>query len=444
MSESLLWDLQRRFYATRGAEFWGSGRIPTYVTNNSWIARAVARLVVHLLLDLGREDRDRMVTILEVGAGSGQLGFLLLTELFDLTEHCPEGLPPFRYVLSDVSESTLSTWSSHPRFTDWLADGRLDLAHYDLNDPDATLELRHAGERIDANHRTGPLVVLANYVLDSLAQDAFRVRAGRIEEGRVSLMADHPHADASDPATLTELAALFGWRPLPSGPFYEDLALESLLNSYLDLLTDGAFSLPLGAIRAMNQLANLSEGGLFVLSNDKGWSHSSQQEGHTAPNLVSHGSVSLMVDHHALGRWCVEQQGGYLMSSPREGAVETALFNIGSTADMRLTRLAFDCELEATSPADFLGLSLAMQAAEAPDIRRILSLLRQGAWDPGWLVHLIDAVETAAPDAPTHTVVELRRALDQVGRRTFWIPGRPQHAEAALARAYAALPRDDG
>ena len=42
LSRSLLWQLQRRYFAQAGLDAWRSGTVPHYVTSNPFIARAYA------------------------------------------------------------------------------------------------------------------------------------------------------------------------------------------------------------------------------------------------------------------------------------------------------------------------------------------------------------------------------------------------------------------
>lgn len=435
LSESLLWALQRRFYAAHGADLWGSGRVPSYVTTNAWVARAYARVLVHTLMDLAEVDPDRAVTVLEVGGGSGRLAFLILTELDELLPHCGDRLPPFRYVLSDLSEQSLQAWEALPAFASWVASGRLDFARYDLSDREPILRLRGTGETRDAHSPGGPMVVIASYVLDSLVQDAFRVREGGLDEGRVNLLADHIFANADDPEVLSGMAMLFGWRPVDPGPYYAQGSMEALLRSYIPLLRAGAFGFPLGALQSLQALAAMCEGGLLMLSTDKAWCHPSQLEGQTAPFVLGHGSASMMIDHHAMGRWVQTEGGSCLMTSPRKGGVETALFALGQTGPLDLTRLAFHTELEAFSPADFTALTVAMDGAAMPRLDAVLRLLRMGAWDPAWLRSLMPSIRAHAATAPALQQAELHRALDHVERRIFPLEGEGFDTRALLAEA---------
>jgi hypothetical protein len=196
----------------------------------------------------------------------------------------------------------------HPRIAALLADGTLDIACFDV-EQHRGLTLHTSGERIDAEHPCGSLVVVANYVFDGLTQDAFRTRGGVLEEGQVSLVADSPWPDAARLGLLETLTALFTYAPLSTSPVYSNPVLNSILKFYMENLDNSAFGFPTGAVRCMDMLKTLSTGPVLVLSSDKAHNHIAQLEGQTAPMVAIHGSVSMMTNHDALGRY-VTHQGG--------------------------------------------------------------------------------------------------------------------------------------
>lgn len=74
-SQSLIWDLQRRFYERHGVEAWGEGRIPFGISTSPHIATAYARVVFGFLRDWASKlNPQEPVYIVELGAGSGRLG----------------------------------------------------------------------------------------------------------------------------------------------------------------------------------------------------------------------------------------------------------------------------------------------------------------------------------------------------------------------------------
>src|SRR6185312_7239793 len=99
-----------------------------------------------------------------------------------------------------------------------LADERLDFARFDIGG-DRALALRRRG--IELERVTNPLVVIANYVFDSVPADAFAVSDGALEECLVSVHGDMELSYSRAPATA-----------------YGDDDLDALLEHYRGALSD--------------------------------------------------------------------------------------------------------------------------------------------------------------------------------------------------------------
>ena len=182
LSESLIWELQRRFYAREGREAWKPKAVPFYITSNAFTARAYARTVAGFLRDLvaaERVDRAAPVYLVELAAGSGQFACLFLRRLDELQAQVPglAGLD-LRYVMTDFAQSNVDAWEAHERLAPFRDRGRLDFALFDL-ERDDELRLRRAGVTLGAGAARNPMVVLANYAFDSTTQDAFQVEGRR-------------------------------------------------------------------------------------------------------------------------------------------------------------------------------------------------------------------------------------------------------------------------
>jgi hydroxypyruvate reductase len=77
------------------------------------------------------------VYIVELGAGSGKLGYLVVEGLLRYRAFFPPfpesaGLP-FRYVLTDISQRTIDGWLAHPCLREFLDLGVLDVGHKGLH-----------------------------------------------------------------------------------------------------------------------------------------------------------------------------------------------------------------------------------------------------------------------------------------------------------------------
>lgn len=149
----------------------------------------------------------------QTGAGSAKLSYVLLKKLLKLAKYLPrrgedgQGFC-FKYVITDFSHANFGFWMNHPRLQELFSLGIVDLAVLDAEaEPggiggelpkkgeggveggvggesahgrgvglwgSGCLRLELSGEEIRPGDLENPVIVVANYVFDSLKQDAFR------------------------------------------------------------------------------------------------------------------------------------------------------------------------------------------------------------------------------------------------------------------------------
>eukprot|EP01070_Trichotokara_eunicae_P012525 Trichotokara_eunicae@DN923_c0_g1_i1.p1 len=91
-----------------------------------------------------------------------------------------------------------------------LKDGWLDFAVVDGNSSDPVYML-HKKETIEPNNC---MVVISNYVLDSLLTDAFQIHEGQIYESLVSIYSAQEEPDPTDSDIIARMSVKWGWKPL--------------------------------------------------------------------------------------------------------------------------------------------------------------------------------------------------------------------------------------
>lgn len=424
LRSSLIWRLQRAFYDDRGLTAWSDAVVPNFVTSNSFIAGAYARVVLGLLQDVygaagsrnPATDYAQPVYIVELGAGHGKLGYLVVEALLRYRAFFPatDCMLPFKYVLTDVAATNVEAWLQHPHLVDFMEAGALDVAVFDA-ERDSELRLRKCGVTLKAGAVANPVVFLANYVFDSLATDAFRIENGALQQGCVSLHAQPsllatgpggsaplaggvippeervpgtagltvpvelpPQTTADDaaaagtagqptaapdkrkdaaaagaagagssgagrivhvpPSALPKLELTWSYKPLPSTVATSDALgaaaagtgagtssssssaapmpaprytvygaaaplLDALLSAYAaspSLKSAASLLLPTGGLQALQSALRIANGRMLLLVADKGATRLREMEGARDPHVASHGSVSLMVNFHAL------------------------------------------------------------------------------------------------------------------------------------------------
>ena len=206
LSISIMYQLMRNFYNTRGMSAWGGMMeggsrqevVPFYITSNSFIARAYARVIACWLHDVAPMcDLAEPIIVLELGTGPGKFSGLVLRFLVTELERLQLEHLPVVYCMSDFTLANVDAWETDPCLAPHLAAGRLDFALLDCDDPNAEIALRQSGAVFSRSSPSkNPIFVISNYLFDSIVMDAFRVgRAGALEEALVTTYAKRGAAD---------------------------------------------------------------------------------------------------------------------------------------------------------------------------------------------------------------------------------------------------------
>lgn len=430
LSESHLWHLQRRYFEQRGVQAWSEGVVPHYITSNVWIANSFAKVAFGWLRDCAgaasREpasfpplDLRHPVHIVELGCGSGRFGYLFLNRLLDLLGRSVLSHIPVRYVFTDFTESNLAPLRAHPSLQPLLAEGLVDFARFDAGE-DAEIRLSHSGEVLSPQTLRNPLAVIANYVFDSVPQDAFRVRDGNLFELLAALTVPEDEKDLEDPGLLSRLQVSWEERPV-DGDYYGDPELDPILREYAERLNGTSILFPRAAIDCLRNLARLSDNRLLLLSGDKGYSREELLAGREEPGVAVHGSFSMMVNYHALGRWLARRGGEMLTTSHFHSSLTVVAGLLGTPPGGLIeTRMAFDDFIERLGPDDFFDLKKGRDAEyENLTLEQLLSWLRFCGWDSNTFFGCFPALMKHAESAADVLRAEVYRMVHEVWNTYF-------------------------
>jgi hypothetical protein len=386
-----VWNLQRAFYEERASEAFAE--IPHQAVDNPWVAAAYARVIVGFLRD-SELDPEQPLYIVELGAGAGRFAHGLARELGERTTQ------DFVYVMTDFAESQIEDWEKHPA----LEDERFDFARFDLTQGAAPV-LRRRGTTLE--NLANPLVVIANYVFDSVPADAFAVHDGQLEECLVEVLDD-----------LTLMYARRSVEP----DHYGDADLDALLEHYRTALDDTVFTLPGAAINTLRSFKRLAHDRLLVLAADKALSTEEALSYREEPQPAKHGGAfSLMVNFHALGHFARAHGGEMFHGGDRHAAIDVGAIVFGPHTE---TRAAYDDAIERFGPGDLAILSEAVEgAADQLPVEAIVALLRLGGWDASALHNVLATLLDQAAGADPATQEDLRHALFETYDRHFNVPG---------------------
>ncbi len=463
LSESILWDLQRRFYDERGLGAWDSGPVPSYVTSNPYIAATYAQLVMQFLRDAlaGRDsdgksgnmaiDPSKPIYIVELAAGHGRFSFLFLKKFFALLDASSLRGLQVRYVMSDFTQSNLRGWTAQPMFKPFVDAGRLDFGLFDL-EKDTSIKLIRSGQVLGPGQLENPLIVFANYIFDTVTQDLFRVEGGNIHEVRVTTRHASPEApDLTNPEVMSQFSLSYEQRPADVDNYYPESYLKKLLGLYRERLADTTIALPTGSLRGLNRLQALSGGRLLLLSSDKGYTHEDELFFLSTQHIQFHGSLSMMVNYHAivngLSLALAEQgKGGSVLSAAtaqRQINLKTAAVILGAGPEQfRDTLLLFHETVDTFGPYDFytLGTQVRQHTANA-SLEQILGLIRMSHFDPNVVFDYGRELLEQSPSASDTMRAELSTALMRCWEN-FYPLGRDFPFEVARVLLALRRPRE--
>jgi len=380
LSRSVIWDLHRTFYRQMGPRAWQEGIVPTDVSTNPRVADAYAHLVVTFLRDAHRKralDSSEPVYVLELGSGSGRLAFYLARALEGLEDALPAGVPPVCVVVTDFADANLEWVASRPAMQPLIEASRVDLAWFDADEP-GPLELRVSGRVLEPGALANPVVVVANYVLDSLKTDAYHLVGGRALD--VLVAAARQPGTSDDSPRLEPYTLLKEEQPADDAP-YGDPVLDGLLEEYRSGLVDTGVWLPVGAVGAVRYLDTLSARQTLLLVGDKCFRTLQEMERRVVAQIATHGSLSVTLNLHAIERAVAARDGFTLYNdSPDLSFLFSAFVFPGRREDFPELTLAFHGHLDGFGPRAAHALSWALQDVKVSGLAA-LQILRATAWD---------------------------------------------------------------
>ena len=418
LSRSRLWDIQRSFYEKQGLRAWGDGHVPSGITSNPVIASGYAEVILAFLRDCdaaGHLDRSQPVHVLELGSGSGRLGFNLVRRLKELLAATTLRDQPVTVVLSDFDRAKLEQLAGHPRLQADLASGWLDFAVVDLAVPGEIRTIRRKEVVADA-----PLVVVANYVFDTLPADLYAVREGKVHEVGLTLTADTATLEPDDPEALSRLRLSWDTAEAPAAPLGEP-ELDSVLTRYSELLGSTNVILPTAAIACLDRLTAITREPTLVLVADKGWAHLRDLAGQGPPAVVPHGgSFSMMVNFDALAR-VVRGRGGTVLLPPHQPQqLVVGAFVLGGFEAPETARRYADILAEG-GPDDRRSIHAGTVPTKGQlTLQHALSMLRTDRWDSHTFIELYPALHELAAAAAPRAQADVALAVQRVWE--WWFP----------------------
>jgi putative S-adenosyl-L-methionine-dependent methyltransferase len=389
LSQSVIWRLQRDFYTQRGLKAWTEDMVPAYITNNPFIAEMYAQIVAAYLVDcMGQSplSPEAPLRILELGAGTGKFAYLFLRKITALLQAKNIDARLLHYCMSDCSEDLLTEWRHNSYLAGFVSSGILEFKLLRAEENKAQQAL--------AVEKKGPLVVIANYVFDSLPQDAFVIADGKIFEAMVTTVTS---GDEDGAPLLSGLQLSFNNVPLVSGR-YADESWNAILEHYRSRLPAATVLLPSSALGLLQQLSSSSDGRMMVLAADKGFTREDDLALVQGPPAIEFHArrhcFSQQVNFDAFARYFWGPGGEALFPAKHFANLSICAFLQRRQGDeFSATRKAYEETLAGFGPDDLFALMSWLNAhLEEVSVLQALALLRLTRWDPTALVRLFPVI----------------------------------------------------
>ncbi|SOV12368.1 conserved Plasmodium protein, unknown function [Plasmodium gaboni] len=392
LCESVIWEMLQSYYKKAAINAWKENVVPSFVTSNSKLAKDYARVIINYMKDWFNSnecDRNVPIYILEIGAGHGKFTYLILRALSKYKKYFKSmNLPdrPFVYVFTDIAKDNITYCMNHDRlkkyintrnssdqtftsknhsyddsefekngtniydsstdnsynsdissnnetnyyseekFTNDPTYSMLDFAFFDGNETTDKIYLEVAKKYIPSNT---PIVLICNYVLDSLLTDAWVVKGENdFKRALISVYSPNEEKDKTDADIMLRMTVSWDWESVnideeinkeetdnPSDYLrkYKDIYTVLKLYSYIDKHL--SFVFPVGAFILFKRMLKLSNNKLLCLIGDKGYQSYEEFKGYRDPHMVVHGSLSFMVNLNAICLFFLSL-GGYYIYTP--------------------------------------------------------------------------------------------------------------------------------
>ena len=392
--QSMVWRLQRTFYGDQGIEAWSRSNVPQGITTSPNIARAYARIVRGYFEDIQQSlDPSQPVYIIELGAGSGRFAYRFLKALTHYQ------IPKFVYVMTDAIPTVMDFWQNNPRLRPFVDAGVLDFAQFDLLDL-APLTLLNSKVTLQSGGVANPVVMVGNYIFDTIPQDAYTVKSRQLFANLVTISASAPELDLTAPDSRVRISITFGAAETPLDPNTEaDPLVRDLLNAYAERLDNTTVMVPRAAMACLRFFRDLGGGRAVCVIGDFGDTAEDELPEHGPPGFGAGGGLWLSVNFHALGEYARALGGRARDPANRHIRLNVSAFLFGPNPFAH-TDQAFADTIDLHGPDDLAVL--ARSVAEAiPNLSFdvILALLRTTGWDTDYLMRSVPRLIEVLPGA---------------------------------------------
>ncbi len=421
-SESLIWKLQLDYYNKVGVNAWRKRVVPHVITSNTFIAEQYVRLVYAFLRDWADEiDENHPVYLIELGTGAGRFSYHFLHRWLKRTEEFGDLDIDFKFILTDFTDSNLKFWNTHPLMKEMVQRGVADFALFDaINGTSMTLE--HSGEVLERETIVNPIIVVANYLFDSIPVDVFYVENNTLSESLVSLDTHLPENHPIISELLESLQLDYSNQPMKAD-YYDNPVYNSILQDYRQHFDKTYFRFPITGLDCCANLQKMSNNRMMLIAADKGFTSLEAMDLREPPEISVQGSMSMMVNFDALARYFEKEDGQWLKTpfQPTDLAVQVGLFG-EPDSEYNETAMTFADSVAHYGADEYHSMKVALHDHYSEmTLQQMISVIRMGHWDSvlfeECFPHLLDKVQTTTDEVR----MDVRLAMQKIWEHYYFI-----------------------
>lgn len=387
LPDSLIWKLQRKLFMNSEMLACMDHRSASFITSSSYLAHAYAQIILNYITDMySRPDCNKTepIYILELGAGHGRLGYLIIQHLVRMQDLWPDtDCLPFVYVFSDFSADILRWWKSHPMISEIISTGVMEMALIDLENFDGTFTLELSGTKVNTETLKNPPIVIMNAVGSALKQELFKVHDGELFKGLLSLYSSQKEHDHSDPDMVSRLKFIWDYEHITGRePISSNADAVWLMNHYRKDVERGVVLIPTTLLKTIRNVFTVCKKRVAFLIADTGYSKLTDISANIDPVVNRSISFSLPVNFHALSLFA-ESEKGFLLKTNYEEDMRVALMVCGMPHDSLIrTRWSYKNSIDTFTPECFFNLQKCVKEESSQlSLPTVLSLLRLSKFD---------------------------------------------------------------
>ena len=421
-SELEIWKSQKAYYDAKGIEAFAED-VPFYITSNPFIGRSYAELILSFIQNWIQKNpvaEKEIFYILELGTGTGQFSFYVLTYLKELLDHAYLKNIKIKYIMSDISARSFEFWETHVALKPFFESNMLDFATYDLYQ-NSDIVLHREKTVLSKNSIQNPLILIANYLFDSIATDVFTAEDGKLYENKASIFTEASNIQNGNIVHLEKIKIDYHQKVIADRYYHNDF--DSILFDYQKKLTDSHFQFPVAVLNALKNIRALSNQKLLLLTSDKAYSNCGELDHIDYPDLDFHGSFSVMVNYHAIGEYLKKSGGEYVVQAFREN-IATGIFSSGfALSELPQFKFSATQAINGFSPTDYFMLyEHFIENYKNCSLAVLASYLNLSVWDPGLFDTISDHLSLLAEKGDPEVVAYLSENMHRIAAHFYYLP----------------------